>query len=96
MNQQSSPSRAPKRRIEHDDDEASSRGVISVPRDQSMDRSPTPERPKRSVPKRARVTSPDGEEARGDATKEAKAQKADDVDVGVLLGELKSLALFQI
>jgi hypothetical protein len=94
INQQSSPPRAQKRRLEHDDDEASGRGVVSVPRDQSMDRSPPPERPKRAVPKRARVTTPDGEEARGDASKEAKAQKADDVDVGVLLGELQSLVFF--
>ena len=84
---QNSPSRPLKRRHEpHDDAQASKQ-----PRDHSMDRSPTPERPKRAAPKRARVApvSEDSNQNEG-ASKESKTHKAsdgDDIDVGVLLGQ---------
>ena len=54
-----------------------------------MDRSPTPERPKRAAPKRARVAP--SQEAAGKDAKENRApgtSEEDDVDVGVLLGKL--------
>ncbi|KAJ7169803.1 hypothetical protein C8R46DRAFT_1191034 [Mycena filopes] len=82
---QPSPIRVAKRR--HEDDEQ----VLS--RDHSMDRSPTPERPKRAAPKRARVT---------ELAKDAKENKApsgtedSDVDVGVLLASLPSQSLLPL
>lgn len=80
------PSRL-KRRLEVEDEndsniQRSSPGV----RDESMDRSPTPERPKRAVPKRAR-TSPATNTLGSKDVKENKASESDsDIDVGVLLG----------
>ncbi|KAJ7125660.1 hypothetical protein C8R43DRAFT_1029839 [Mycena crocata] len=89
---QPSPIRVQKRR--HDDDEQ------SVSRDHSMDRSPTPERPKRAAPKRARVaqTSDSGSRDEKDA-KENKAPSSsddNDVDVGVLLASLPSQSLLPL
>lgn len=83
----SQSSRAQKRRYEPDDDvEPHSR--FRGQRDESMDRSPTPERPKHSAPKRAKV-APTNTSSKDD--QDAKENKApnndDDVDVGVLLGE---------
>lgn len=77
------PIRVQKRR--HEDDEQ------TVSRDHSMDRSPTPERPKRAAPKRARVapSAESGSKEEKD-TKENKAPNGtddNDVDVGVLLGK---------
>lgn len=52
-----------------------------------MDRSPTPERPKRGPPKRARVVNV-AEAGDKEKNKENKpAGSGDEVDVGVLLGE---------
>lgn len=63
----------------------------SISRDESMDRSPTPERLKRAPPKRARVvnisestSSKDGGNSKGN--KAHGSSEDDDVDVGVLLG----------
>lgn len=76
--------RAQKRRHEGEDDSLTAR-------DASMDRSPTPERPKRAAPKRARVLPQTDSSSKDDTEfKENKAPSgADDldVDVGVLLGE---------
>ncbi|KAJ7634224.1 hypothetical protein DFH06DRAFT_1003632 [Mycena polygramma] len=86
---QPSPMRVQKRRHEDDDQ------VLS--RDHSMDRSPTPERPKRAAPKRARV-SPSTESGSKDA-KENKAPggtEENDVDVGVLLASLPSQSLLPL
>lgn len=66
-------------------------GTPGALRDDAMDRSPTPERPRRAAPKRARVVNPQDPSA---APKEASSSKADkdaaggedDVDIGVLLG----------
>ncbi|KAJ7786229.1 hypothetical protein B0H16DRAFT_1355514 [Mycena metata] len=89
---QPSPIRVQKRR--HEDDEQ------TLSRDHSMDRSPTPERPKRAAPKRARV-SPSTELGPKDE-KNAKENKApsgtedNDVDVGVLLASLPSQSLLPL
>ncbi|KAJ7092647.1 hypothetical protein C8R44DRAFT_646942 [Mycena epipterygia] len=89
---QPSPSRVQKRRHEEDEQSGS--------RDQSMDRSPTPERPKRAAPKRARV-APSMESGSRDE-KDAKENKApggsddQDVDVGVLLASLPSQSLLPL
>lgn len=76
--------RVQKRRHESEDDAESSR---HVGRDVAMDRSPTPERPKRAAPKRAKVTSQDEESKDQPSSRTNKDLDADsDVDVGVLLG----------
>lgn len=94
---QSSPNRAQKRRHEPEDDgdfggsgrHGLSHATNTGLRDDAMDRSPTPERPKRAAPKRARVINvvePD----KGEKSKENKPPGSDedaDMDVGVLLGE---------
>ena len=93
--QQQSPHshRVAKRRLDNEEDElvggAQTRTGL---RDQSMDRSPTPERPKRAAPKRARIV-PSSEEAgmKAGGVKEKAAREqvgGGDVDVGILLGEL--------
>ena len=74
-----------KRRYEHDEEDSAHKQH----QDDAMDRSPTPERPKRSAPKRARTTP-----AALSETKDSKIghqqgasnSDANDVDVGVLLG----------
>jgi len=75
--------RVHKRRHEPDDEAESPRQTA---RDVTMDRSPTPERPKRSAPKRAKLVQPT--DAKDDShTKESKQRnEEDDVDVGILLG----------
>jgi len=96
---QNSPARLHKRRHELEDDETTGRLVHA--RDQSMDRSPTPERAKRAAPKRARVQpSSAGGAPKDDANKDIKQAKDDgeEVDVGVLLGKwrlMRSLLTFR-
>jgi hypothetical protein len=89
---QNPPSRPPKRRHEFQDDVETGRSA----RDHSMDRSPTPERPKRPAPKRARVAPISEYSTRNETTtKEDKAQNTcaeNDIDVGVLLGQWLTLA----
>ncbi len=76
---QQSPSRPQKRRHEPDESQA----------DEAMDRSPTPDRPKRAPPKRLRQHEPPKVP---ETSKENKAPSEDnDVDIGVLLGESASL-----
>lgn len=78
------PPRIQKRRLEMEDDAESSR---HVGRDVPMDRSPTPERPKRAAPKRAKVMPQDDESKDQQSSRTGKTPDADgDVDVGVLLG----------
>ena len=80
--------RIQKRRYESEDDAESSR---HTGRDVAMDRSPTPERPKRVAPKRAKVASQDDESRDQQSSRASKNLDADgDVDVGVLLGMLCS------
>ena len=81
---------APRQKRRHEPEEEqgeqSVRGAARR-RDDAMDRSPTPERPKRGPPKRPRVAQA-GEGPGGEKSKEGKAPGAgDEVDVGVLLGE---------
>ncbi|KAL6310132.1 hypothetical protein BKA93DRAFT_814438 [Sparassis latifolia] len=68
--------------------------------DDAMDRSPTPERPKRAAPKRARTTAAAATTGREDKlSKENKPPSAtdeDDVDVGVLLASLPSDSLLPL
>ena len=52
-----------------------------------MDRSPTPERPKRAPPKRARVAHAQNTVSKDDA-KAKKNSEEDHIDIGVLLGKL--------
>ncbi|KAF8078722.1 hypothetical protein FPV67DRAFT_1663413 [Lyophyllum atratum] len=90
--------RAQKRRHDPEDDGESARhGGL---RDASMDRSPTPERPKRAAPKRARVASHLDASPKGDTElKENKAPNStddQDVDVGVLLASLPSQSLLPL
>lgn len=84
------PSRTLKRRFEQDDEQAdTSPGHSSGARDVAMERSPTPERPKRSAPKRARNSATFAQEPKGEKTpKEHSGSGVEnqDVDVGVLLG----------
>ena len=84
------PSRTLKRRFEQDDEQGEQSSSHSAgTRDVAMERSPTPERPKRSAPKRARNNSTSAQESKGGrAPKELPNQSMDnqDVDVGVLLG----------
>lgn len=83
-----SVSRAQKRRHDPDDDVESGRHAGL--QDDSMDRSPTPERPKRAPPKRARVAHiPDPSSKDEATTKENKAPgstEENEIDVGLLLG----------
>ncbi|KAJ7783701.1 hypothetical protein DFH07DRAFT_873832 [Mycena maculata] len=89
---QSPQLRVQKRR--HEEDEP------TVSRDHSMDRSPTPERPKRAAPKRPRVAPSADTGSREDQdTKENKAPSGtddNDVDVGVLLASLPSQSLLPL
>lgn len=67
---------ATKRRFEADNE---------ADNDDSMDRSPTPERPKRAIPKRTKVSSVD---SKGTIAKDSDGRKnTEDIDVGMLLGE---------
>lgn len=84
---QASNTRSQKRRHENEDESESVR--YPGARDDSMDRSPTPERPKRAAPKRARITPlVDLSVNNSKTTKENKSSgDSNDVDVGVLLGK---------
>lgn len=83
---QTASTRLQKRRLDPEDDSEPQ----PTNRDESMDRSPTPERPKQAAPKRARVTNAVDSGAKDGCTeKENKAPGStaeDDVDIGVLLG----------
>lgn len=85
---QTAATRLQKRRLDPEDDSESS--SYPTNRDDSMDRSPTPERPKRAAPKRARVLNTIDSGSKDECTeKENKAPGStgeDDVDIGVLLG----------
>jgi hypothetical protein len=90
---QSSPNRVQKRRHDSEDDDTGGRHGLShaiAPgsRDDAMDRSPTPERPKKAPPKRARIAHvvEAGNKEKGKENR--PPGDGDDVDVGVLLGEL--------
>jgi hypothetical protein len=84
------PSRTLKRRFEQDEeqtDQSSSHNPGA--RDVTMERSPTPERPKPAAPKRARNNSTFAQEHKGGRTAKDHINSSvenQDVDVGVLLG----------
>ena len=84
--------RVQKRRHDPEDEAESPRQTA---RDVTMDRSPTPERPKRSAPKRAKIVQlTDAKD--GSNTKDPKQRNDEnDVDVGVLLGMSSDLPSFQ-
>lgn len=98
----SSLNRPQKRRHDPEDDpegedvgirHGSSHATASGSRDDAMDRSPTPERPKKAPPKRARVMNA-VETGRKEKSKENKPPGDEDdgnVDVGVLLGQSSEL-----
>lgn len=76
--------RPQKRRLEIDEDDSGRRG------DDAMDRSPTPERPKRGPPKRLRVAATEASAKGSDKdSSDGKENKppSSEVDVGVLLGQ---------
>lgn len=78
-----------KRRYEHDEDDAQQRQSP----DEAMDRSPTPERPKRAAPKRARTTPGSVTALKGQKDGQQQGSSGsdgNDVDVGVLLGTFYS------
>jgi len=91
--------RAQKRRHDSEDDVDTIRQVPAI-RDTSMDRSPTPERPKRSAPKRARVTyqldSTVKDESEVKENKDPSTLDDHEVDVGVLLASLPPQSLLSI
>ncbi|KAH8997616.1 hypothetical protein EDB92DRAFT_1840742 [Lactarius akahatsu] len=94
------PLRTLKRRFEQDEEQADQlSGHGPGARDVAMERSPTPERPKRATPKRARngLTSAQ-EHKEGRSTKESHNPSLgnQDVDVGVLLASLPSQSLLPL
>ncbi|KIM48283.1 hypothetical protein M413DRAFT_440004 [Hebeloma cylindrosporum] len=93
-----SATRPPKRRL--DPEEESENGRYPISRDESMDRSPTPERPKRAAPKRARVVNTADAASKSDPSlKENKSSSGagdDDVDIGVLLASLPPQSLLPL
>jgi len=96
VSQLASTSKSQKRRLDPEDEHEN--GRLSVPRDENMDRSPTPERPKRTAPKRARLTSTPNVSSKGDnIPKDSKgAEEEDNVDIGVLLAGLPPQSLLPI
>ncbi|TFK77175.1 hypothetical protein BDN72DRAFT_784047 [Pluteus cervinus] len=88
----SSPSaRVQKRRYEQDEETETGRSPTG--RDDAMERSPTPDRPRRSAPKRLRVELLD---AKQPSSREEKGREEQDVDIGVLLARLPSQSLLPI
>ncbi len=83
----SSSHKSVKRRLELDDEDSTTSGKTSVNRDESMDRSPTPERPKRAL-KRAKISFSDSatKEQAGAKGNKPSSSEEDEIDVGVLLG----------
>ncbi|KAG6828705.1 hypothetical protein H0H92_007013 [Tricholoma furcatifolium] len=88
-----SQARAHKRRHDFDDEQTTTR-------DTSMDRSPTPERPKRAPPKRARVIPHSDASSRDNVdskeNKDPSSIEDNDVDVGVLLASLPPQSLLPL
>ncbi|KAH8102554.1 hypothetical protein BXZ70DRAFT_1006468 [Cristinia sonorae] len=92
---QATPTRSGKRRFEHDEEELENGGRSG--RDDAMERSPTPERPKRAAPKRARTTPAQASHPREDKNGKLEgSQEANDVDVGVLLATLPRESLLPL
>jgi len=80
-NHQLLATRVQKRRLEQEDEDVEAR------LDVVMERSPTPERPKRAPPKRARRVDPSSSEgSRNDQDSKDGRSSENEVDIGVLLG----------
>ncbi|KAH9982556.1 hypothetical protein BGW80DRAFT_1263806 [Lactifluus volemus] len=94
------PSRTLKRRFEQDEEqEDQSSGHSPNARDVAMERSPTPERPKRAPPKRARNNLTFAQEQKGGRSSKDLINSSvenQDVDVGVLLASLPSQSLLPL
>ncbi|KAH9937208.1 uncharacterized protein B0H18DRAFT_969574 [Fomitopsis serialis] len=91
---QSAAPRVQKRRHEPDEESENRHS-----RDDEMDRSPTPERLKRAVPKRARTTpaiTSAKDEKNAKTTRSSSANDESDVDVGVLLASLPPQSLLPL
>lgn len=94
---QPSSNRPQKRKLEPDDYEnisgngrhGLSHAIATGLRDEAMERSPTPERPKRAPPKRARIiaVAEQGSKEQRKENKPLGREDDGDIDVGVLLGE---------
>lgn len=88
---QPSPNRPQKRKHEADEDgdaHGLSHPITTGLRDDAMDRSPTPERPKKAPPKKARVanTAEISNKEKGKENKPPGGNDDNEVDIGVLLG----------
>ncbi|KAF5385451.1 hypothetical protein D9757_005355 [Collybiopsis confluens] len=90
FNSSSSSHRVQKRKHEPEESE-------NHPQDEIMDRSPTPERPKRAAPKRLR-TSPSSDAVVKDDLRDSKPRGIEDkdVDIGLLLATLPPQSLLPI
>lgn len=88
-------SKSQKRKVDHDDD--SEKAKHPNVRDESMDRSPTPERLKRGPPKKARVANAQNATNKAD-TKAGRSsdEEEDNVDIGVLLGKFDIAYIRQV
>jgi len=84
------PARALKRRLDPDDEDDSGR------KDIVMDRSPTPERAKRTAPKRLRTVPSTESGVRDERTSKENKAPGSDVDIGVLLATLPPQSLLPI
>ncbi|KAF9535383.1 hypothetical protein CPB83DRAFT_872317 [Crepidotus variabilis] len=89
-----SSSKSQKRRLDPDDD---AENIKYPARDHSMDRSPTPERPKRAAYKRTKVVNIPNSSSKEDSKDKKSAEAEDDsIDLGVLLASLPSQSLLPI
>jgi len=79
-NHQLPATRVQKRRLEHEDEDGEGR------LDVVMERSPTPERPKRAPPKRARVDPSSSGGSQNNQDSKDGGSPENEVDIGVLLG----------
>lgn len=80
-NNQFPATRVQKRRLEQDDDDEEARPDVV------MERSPTPERPKRAPPKRARRVDPSASDgSQNNQNPKDGGSSENEVDIGVLLG----------
>jgi hypothetical protein len=86
-------SKSQKRRLDPDDELEKTRPNH---RDESMDRSPTPEKPKRAPPKRARIATTQNTTVKDDIKERKSLEDEEDVDIGVLLGTLVSARFGQV
>ena len=89
-NYQLPATRVQKRRLEQEDDDEARQDVV-------MERSPTPERPKRAPPKRARRVDPSTNNgSQNNQGSKDEGSSENEVDIGVLLGifYLESVLMF--